>query len=165
MSINRASLLASGLGLIMSTVAFPSGAVLPVDEPQVVSGYNVFRVFPSRGDQHCVQEFWGGALNSCSTTQSYMIFELGRSIDQGTYRLFTYGQNNGGAANTSFTCQAVAISYNTFTGSWGNVATLTGQSGDGAASVVYVPWGHSLRLQCNNVQAAKGIQSITVSKI
>lgn len=159
MSINRASLLASGIGLIVSTVASSSSAL-----SQVIGGNDAFRPYPTHGVQQCFYELYGGAWNSC-TQQPTVIFEL--PLDEsgasgGPYDVYTYGLNNGGSG--SFTCQAVAVSNNSFTGYWGNNATITGNVGQSGWSFVEVPAGYNLRLQCNYVPLGRGVQAIHYGK-
>jgi hypothetical protein len=156
MSIKRASLLASGLGLIMCTVASSSGAT-----PRHMSGYSAFRPWPNYNTQLCVNEFYGGALNMCAgNPQPHMIFELPIAANGGIYDISAYGFSSGGSG--SYTCQAVAISNFALTGNWtGTVVTYTGALGESRTTSIQVPGGWSLRLQCDNVPVWRGIQSIS----
>jgi hypothetical protein len=153
MSMSRASLLATGLGLLVCTVASTGGAA------QFTNGYGAFTPYPSHGSQECIQELWGGALNLCTTPSPLgpAIFELPISSG-GIFAVSATAFAAGGTG--SFNCFAVSISPNANQGAWGTTVTFNAGT-ESRTSFVTVPGGWSLRLQCDNIPLYRGIKSIS----
>jgi hypothetical protein len=119
-----------------------------------IGGYAAFRPFPNYSQQQCIAESYSAAVNNCGTTQGTMIFEL--VADQTFITGVAVGARSYGTGST-FTCMPVAYDENNSTSfNAGNTLTFaSGQSHQGSSLSLINPG--SLRLNCFNVPAGRGI--------
>jgi hypothetical protein len=155
---HRTALAAGCLGVLVCTISSPANAL------RVMTAWGAFRPMTTQGSQGCVQESVGGALNNCSTTQTYMVFEvpIETSLNPVLYEIVA---RSFGSASTPFTCYAVAMSPTAPAATFGTGNTFTASGIETKNFRVVVPAGQALRLQCQYVPRNKGILSISYAAL
>jgi hypothetical protein len=157
MSINRASLVAMGMGLLFCTVASPARA------DQISTGYGAFRMYSSGANQQCVGEYWGAAINFCGT-QDFMIFEVpipdtGLVVQNWQIAAVSYEIGGYGPA-APWGCSVIALSPNQNTLMQGGYVTFGSGTSTKAFTINNVPNGWAIRLQCQNIPQGRGIKNL-----
>ena len=153
--MNRASLIAIGIGLLFCTVGSPAGA-----GSQITTGYQAFVPYPNRGSQGCISENYGAAMNWCGSRQNYMLFHLPIPwvATAQTWQIRAVGI---GAASGWWGCAAVAESPDQLSAIGGSGGTF---NWSGPSTITHtvnnVPPGWSLQLQCYGVWDGNGIQNL-----